>query len=232
LLIKIISGIHNYTMAKLNFTKPVLILLYGYPGSGKTYFSRQLVDEVNIANLQADRIRTEMFENPTYTQQEDAVVQRIMNYLTEELLSAGVSVIYDTNALRLSQRKALKDIATRAKAVDVIVWFQIDVESAFTRVATRDRRQSDSKYAMALDRTTYESILQYMQNPSNREGYIVVSGKQYFKTQFATLSKKLRDIGAFEASDKDSPVIKPGLVNLIPSSSVRSTIDRRNIFIR
>jgi predicted kinase len=95
-------------MAKLNFTKPVLILLYGYPGSGKTYFSRQLVDEVNIANLQADRIRTEMFEKPTYTQQEDAVVQRIMNYLTEELLSAGVSVIYDTNALRISQRRVLK----------------------------------------------------------------------------------------------------------------------------
>jgi len=219
-------------MAKLNFTKPVLILLYGYPGSGKTYFSRQLIDEVNIANLQADRIRSEMFDRPSHSQAEDAVVQRIMNYLTEELLSAGVSVIYDMNALRYSQRRILKEIAVRSKAVEVIVWFQIDVESSFTRVATRDRRQTDSKYAMSLDRTTFESILQYMQNPTEKEDYIVVSGKQYFKTQFATLSKKLRDIKAFEPSDKDTPVIKPGLVNLIPSANTRSTDDRRNIFIR
>jgi predicted kinase len=219
-------------MAKLNFTKPVLILLYGYPGAGKTYFSRQLVDEVNIAHLQADRIRVEMFENPTYTQQEDAVVQRIMNYLTEELLSAGLSVVYDTNALRQNQRRGLRQIAKQSKATEVIVWFQIDVESAFTRVANRDRRQSDSKYTMPLDRTTYDSILQYMQNPTNSEDYIVVSGKQYFKTQFATLSKKLRDINAVDPTDKNGTIVKPGLVNLIPSSSLRSTISRRNIFIR
>jgi predicted kinase len=219
-------------MAKLNFTKPVLILLYGYPGSGKTYFSRQLVDEINIAHLQADRIRSEMFENPAYSQQEDAMVQRVMNYLTDELINAGVSVIYDTNALRVNQRRGLREMAKQSKAPVVIVWFQIDVESAFTRVATRDRRQSDSKYAMTLDRTTYDSILQYMQNPTSGEDYIVVSGKQYFKTQFATLYKKLRDINAIEPSGKDGPVIKPGLVNLIPNSSLRSTINRRNIFIR
>jgi len=219
-------------MAKLNFTKPVLILLYGYPGSGKTYFSRQLVDEVNIAHLQADRIHSEMFENPTYTQQEDATVQRIMNYLTDELLSAGLSVVYDTNAMRVSQRRALRELAKKSKAAVFIVWFQIDVESAFTRVATRDRRQSDSKYSMQLDRTTYDSILQFMQNPTATEDYIVVSGKQYFKTQSATLSKKLRDLNAVEPSGKDNPIIKPGLVNLIPSASLRQTINRRNIFIR
>lgn len=219
-------------MAKLNFTKPVLILLYGYPGSGKTYFSRQLVDEVNIAHLQADRIRSEMFENPKYDKQEDGVVYRTMNYLTEELLGAGLSVVYDTNALRTSQRRILKEIAMKAKALEIVVWFQIDVESAFTRVATRDRRQSDSKYSMPLDRTTYDYILQYMQNPSSGEDYIVVSGKQYFKTQFATLSKRLRDLNAIEQSDANNPIIKPGLVNLIPNASLRSTINRRNIFIR
>jgi predicted kinase len=219
-------------MAKSILTKPVLIVLYGYPGSGKTYFSRQLVDEVNIAHLQADRIRSEVFDKPAYSQEEDNVVFRIMNYLTEEFLSTGLSVVYDTNAMRISQRKALNEVAKKAKALEVTVWFQIDTESAFTRVSGRDRRQTDSKYSMSLDRTTYDTILQYMQNPSPKEDYIVVSGKQSFPTQFKTLTKRLRELSAIDVSDTNAPVIKPGLVNLIPSSSLRSTINRRNIFIR
>jgi len=44
-------------MAKLIPTKPLLILLYGFPGAGKTHFARQLSETIHAAHVQSDRIR-------------------------------------------------------------------------------------------------------------------------------------------------------------------------------
>jgi predicted kinase len=69
-------------MAKIYPTKPFLLLFYGYPGAGKTYFARQFCTNVQAAHLQADRIRGELFENPRYDQQENDVVRQLMDYMT------------------------------------------------------------------------------------------------------------------------------------------------------
>jgi predicted kinase len=53
-------------MSKVVPTKPFLILLYGFPGSGKTYFARQLTEHVQAAHVHGDRIRGELFDKPRY----------------------------------------------------------------------------------------------------------------------------------------------------------------------
>src|ERR1700759_5258870 len=98
-------------MAKICPDKPFLLLFYGFPGSGKTYFARQFCDNVQAAHLQADRVRGELFESPRYDKQENDVVVQLMDYMTEEFLSAGLSVAYDVNAVRLKQRRRLYDMA-------------------------------------------------------------------------------------------------------------------------
>src|ERR1700712_4285273 len=100
-------------MAKIYPSKPFLLLFYGFPGAGKTYFARQFCDNVQAAHLQADRIRGELFEQPRYDKQENDVVTQLMNYMTEEFLSAGVSVAYDLNAMRAGQRKMLRELARK-----------------------------------------------------------------------------------------------------------------------
>jgi predicted kinase len=57
-------------MPKIFPSKPFLILFYGYPGAGKTYFSRQFTETIQAAHMQADRIRGELFETPQYDKQE------------------------------------------------------------------------------------------------------------------------------------------------------------------
>jgi adenylylsulfate kinase-like enzyme len=71
------SGSIIYTMSahKITLTKPVLICLYGFPGSGKSYVSRNLNEVVQIAHVSGDRIRSELFENPRYDAQENAIVR-------------------------------------------------------------------------------------------------------------------------------------------------------------
>ncbi|MFI5271168.1 MAG: AAA family ATPase [Candidatus Saccharimonadales bacterium] len=219
-------------MAKIYPTRPFLMMFYGYPGAGKTYFARQFCENIHAAHLQADRIRAELFEEPQYDKQENDIVNQLMNYMTEEFLSAGLSVCYDVNASRTGQRRALADIARSCKAVPIVVWFQMDPDTAFDRSINRDRRKSDDKYAAEWDRTTYETLIERMQNPSQSENYAVVSGKHLFPTQRSAVISKLRDLGVINPDDTNSQVIKPGMVNLVPNNSGRVNLSRRNIFIR
>jgi predicted kinase len=220
-------------MPKMTPTKPFLLMLYGFPGSGKTYLARQLSENVQSAHLQADRIRSELFQEPRYDKQENDIVAQLMDYMSEEFLTAGVSVIYDTNALRASQRLALRDLARRSHAQHLLIWLQIDAESAFNRSLKRDRRRADDKYAAQWDRPAFNTIISRMQNPTVAEDYVVISGKHLYSTQHSAILAKLRDSGVLSMDDAGSHIVKPGMVNLIPSTAAgRVDLSRRNIIIR
>lgn len=220
-------------MAKLQLNQPTLFLLYGFPGAGKTYFARQLCDELQAAHVQGDRIRYELFEEPRYDRQENEIVTHLMQYMSEEFLQAGISVVFDVNAARAAQRRELRELARKTKAQIVLVWFQLDTESAFARVNKRDRRKADDKYAMPLDRTTFETVISHMQNPTPTEDYMVVSGKRTFHTQRGAVIKKLYDMGLMSADQTTAGIAKPGMVNLVPNPLAgRVDPSRRNISIR
>jgi len=136
--------------------------------------------------------------------------------------------------MRSSQRRALRDMARKYHVQPILIWFQIDPDSAFARTQNRDRRRSDDKYAGPADRATFERIAGGMQNPQN-EDYIVISGKHTFGTQLSALMKRLRELGLAHASNEavNAKVVKPGLVNLVPTPAAgRVDMARRNIMIR
>lgn len=221
-------------MAKIIPHKPLLVMLYGYPGSGKSYVARQLCDTIQAAHIQDDRIRTELFENPSYSKQENHVVNSLMTYMTTEFLNAGVSVVFDTNALRASQRIGLRNLALKAKAESVLIWLQIDPDTALGRASKRDKRKADDRYSPAIDRGRFEQLSTGMQNPSGTEQYIVVSGKHNFTTQRSAILRRLQELKLINLDPNSAAqVIKPGLVNLIPNPMAgRVDLSRRNINIR
>ena len=219
-------------MQKITPSKPLLITLYGFPGSGKTNFAKQLANIVSAAHLDSDKLRFELFETPKRTKQEDDIVDNLMKYMANEFLAAGVSVIYDSNAMRLSQRRMLRDMVRKHHGVPLLIWIQIDAESAFGRVAKRDKRKSGGKYALEYDRSGFDDYTAKMQNPA-AEDYIVISGKHTFASQKGAVIKRLYDIGAVDSQSATARVIKPGLVNLIPKPNAgRVDLSRRNIIIR
>lgn len=224
-------------MGKITPVKPLLLQLYGYPGSGKTYFARQFCEQFQAAHVQDDRIRFELFDEPRYDKQENDVIAQLMDYMTGEFLAAGISVVYDTNAMRASQRHVVREMARKSHAQSLLIWFQIDPDSAYQRILKRDRRRSDDKYAANIDQGTFEKIAGHMQNPLPAEDYIVISGKHVFKTQMSAVVKRLHELNLISSSEAQSQVAKPGLVNLIPSHSnnmIGGRVDmaRRNIMIR
>lgn len=207
-------------------------MLYGFPGSGKTYFARQLTDTLQIAHLQADRLRHELFEKPRFDAQENNLVNHLMDYMAEEFLKAGVSVIYDTNAMRQAQRRHLRELGRSVKASHLLVWIQIDQDSSFSRTQGRDRRKTDDKYALGFDSRSFEEYLSQMQNPKNEE-YVVISGKHNFSTQRSAVIKRLYEKNLVDAQSAVNRTVKPGLINLVPAPNAgRVDISRRNIVIR
>lgn len=218
-------------MAKIVLNKPALICLYGYPGSGKSYVARNLAGELKLAHLAADRIRSELFAQPRYDAQESAVINHLMLYMSEEFLSAGVSVVFDTNALRAAQRRKLRELARKHRAEYLLVWLQIDVESAFARTQARDRRTADDKYTEPQTKTTFDKQVAGMQNPDG-EDYVVISGKHTFATQKSAIINRLYQMGLIVSGTVQQTVAMPELVNLIPNPRAgRLNYGRRNITI-
>ena len=218
-------------MTKIALNKPVLVSLYGFPGSGKSFVARNLAEHVQMAHVSADRIRSELFAKPRYDKQENAIVAHLMNYMTEEFLGAGLSVVYDTQALSASQRRRLRELAAKHRAAYLLVWLQIDVESAFTRTQRRDRRTTDDKFAQPQTRDSFNRQLATMQNPKE-EQYLVVSGKHAFVTQKSAIVNRLYQMGLIPSETVQSNVTKPGLVNLVPSRYTPETETiRRNISV-
>lgn len=220
-------------MAKLHPDQPVLILLYGFPGAGKTYFARQFNESFDAAHLEQDRIRYELFEQPKFSKQENSALNHIMSYMASEFLNAGISVIYDMNAMRLSQRRNLREMARHYKASTVVVWFQVDADTAYIRNNKRDRRKHDDRYAVGYDVEAFKQLAAYMQHPEPTEDFVVVSGKHTFAGQMSSVLKKLADMGVVKTAAAASKMIKPELVNLVPSPMQQSSQGhRRNIVLR
>ena len=219
-------------MSKVELAKPILIVFYGFPGSGKSYVARNLTSVLQAAHVSADRIRSELFENPRYDAQENAIVMHLMNYMTEEFLNAGISVVYDVNAARVAARRKLKELAKKHKAEYLLVWLQVDHESAFARTQSRDRRTSDDRFAEDHTRETFDRSISSIQNPQG-EDYLVISGKHSFITQKNAIINRLYQQGLVSAEVVQHTIAKPELINLVPNPHTgRIDFSRRNINIR
>lgn len=204
--------------------------MYGFPGSGKTTFGRRLSESMHVAHVQADRIRAELFAKPRYDKAENQVVDHLVEYIMQEFLKAGVSVVYDADITRSAQRRQLREIAQKSHAQYVLAWFQIDIESSFSRLVKRDRRTTDNKYSRDFNRTEFDRHAALMQHPNPDENFLVLSGKHSFAMQKGSLMKRLFELNMVKAESVSSNISKPGMVNLVPRSGM--DIGRRDITIR
>ncbi|MGQ9677075.1 MAG: AAA family ATPase [Chloroflexota bacterium] len=103
------------------FGRPVLVLISGLPGSGKSYFARRLADRVRAVVIETDFVRKTIYSKPRYTARESLFVYRVSHYLIKRLLERGYRVIFDATNLLERKREELYHIAEQAEAKLVIV---------------------------------------------------------------------------------------------------------------
>jgi len=121
-------------------SRPILYINCGPSGSGKTYFGRRFAREHGLAYLSSDRLRQEIYGGQVGDIPEaHKHIFKIMWYLAEELLGNGVSVVFDSMSHLEEYRKTLRDIARKAGARAVVLYFKTPLDTALTRVTKRHR---------------------------------------------------------------------------------------------
>jgi predicted kinase len=100
---------------------PVLIMLSGLPGTGKSHLANLLGPRLGLTIIRTDQVRKILFPEPTYSGSESGFVFQVAHGLIEELLMRGKGVIFDATNLSESGRSAIYRIADRAKARLLIV---------------------------------------------------------------------------------------------------------------
>jgi len=188
--------------AMIQLRQQTLILMFGYPGSGKTHFASQFAIKHGLIHISGDRFRYELFDDPQFSDGENQVVERLMDYMLDQAVKTKTSIIYDANNGVRRKRLELISAARKRGITTVMIWTQTDLNTAFTRASTRDKRRPGDKYSFNMDQDTFDYVLGKITAPSYGEDYVVVSGKYDFPAQELTVLKKLEKMKIIEPLEK------------------------------
>lgn len=93
--------------------KPLLILLAGFQGSGKTALAQKLVDKYNLTLISPDKIRQELFDRGVkFSEDFVKLVDKTRDEQIQKTISAGQDAICDTNMIPARIAKIKKDLAS------------------------------------------------------------------------------------------------------------------------
>lgn len=154
--------------------RPVLYLLIGYPGAGKTTAARIIHEATGAVHLWSDIERHKLFGLPTHSPEESTKLYDILNRRTEELLAAGQSVVFDTNFNFREDRRKLHDIAARHGADTVVIWIQVPEQTARKRALSTGLKRNG--YHTRMSERQFDSIVAKLEPPTEDEKVIKLDG--------------------------------------------------------
>lgn len=164
-----------------------LYLMIGYPGAGKTSVSKAIAEATGAVHVWSDVERHKMFPEPTHSTTESLQLYDHLNNFTEELLSQGKSVIFDTNFNFAADREKLREIANRQGAETVVVWVNTPAEVAKTRAVGVPMNRNG--YTVSMSEEQFNSIVSKLEPPTDNENVIKIDGTdldvQAVKAQFS-----------------------------------------------
>lgn len=206
-------------MKQLQLTPPLLIVTMGLPGAGKTFFARQFAEIHNLPRISEDVIRFELFEKPQFNDDEADILERMMHYSLEQLMQTGSTIVCEGSFLKTAERRRLYEIATKNNYRSLVVWLQTDLQTSLLRAEKRDRRNPDSKFSFEIDESTFDRIRSTLERPSEKESFVVVSGKHAFKGQCLSVLRKIASIysesitkGDFSAQNPLAEAKRPRII--------------------
>lgn len=140
-------------------SSPVLIITHGFSGSGKSWGTLQLVEELGAVRIRSDVERKRLFGMKSleksdagsgediYSPAATRLTYTRLENLAKSVLKARFSVIVDATFLKRENRELFKNLARQLGVPLVILDFQTPVSILRERVLKRHRDQSDASEA-------------------------------------------------------------------------------------
>lgn len=178
---------------KTRGSRPILFATLGYPGSGKTYFSRKFAKEFHILHLNSDRIRKAMFGKPKYNQYENNYLFAVMDALAQDAIMSGISVIYDANSSRREYRVRMMQMVKKYNARFFLLRFQTPEAVAKRRLGTRKRctRKVCQEYHPPVPLVVFDRLRKEIEEPSSKEPTIFITGTETYAKQKKTVLNRI-----------------------------------------
>jgi predicted kinase len=126
---------------------PVLVLVSGLPGTGKTHFSKELSKRLPFVTLESDVLRRILNPNPNHGKPESARLFSAIHSLCERLLKEGHSVIVDATNLTEKHRQHFYDISDRTSIKLIIVQITATPLVVKERLGKRGKKSANNSDA-------------------------------------------------------------------------------------
>lgn len=171
-------------MKPVNPNKPHLIIMVGIPGAGKSFFAEHFAVTFKAPIVSFDKIRQELFNNPTFNKTEDEVIIKIANYMLDEIFKTDQTVIYEGQTDQRNDRTAIAKKARDSGYEPLFIWVQ-------TEPTTAKLRATNSKNILRLTIDQFNSKIKQFSIPHSTENTIVISGKHTYNSQLKIVLKSL-----------------------------------------
>ena len=178
-------------MESLNLSNPLVMVVIGLPGSGKSFFAGAFAQTFGAALVSRDKIRWTLFAHHTYSDNENTMTDQVSDLLITELFRTRKTFVLDGGYDTRVARAELAAEARKAgfKVLTIIV--QTDEPTSQRRAANRDARRSGDKYKQSLSAEEFAAQVKAHQPPVIDKNTVVISGKHTYQTQVRTVLKKI-----------------------------------------
>jgi aminoglycoside phosphotransferase family enzyme/predicted kinase len=169
----------NYAKFLTAETQPEIFITYGLSGSGKSFTTSRLLEEIPAIRIRSDIERKRIHGNSLYvvnpenlynSENIDDVYKHLLS-LTEIIISSGYSVIVDATFLKEIHRSAQRDLAEKLKVKFTILEFECPLPILEERIRKRIIEKNDPSEA---DIEVLYKQIQDREKLSEREKYLSI----------------------------------------------------------
>ena len=130
----------------------MVVIVFGLPGSGKSYFASQLAGMIYAEYINSDRLRKEMLQKRSYSDTEKAFVYNAMLQKAKEIIKQNRNVVLDATFYKNETRELfLHEIKAKTSIFFIEVFADEDI--------IRERLKKERPDSEA-DFEVYKKILQ------------------------------------------------------------------------
>lgn len=153
-----------------------LILMCGYPFSGKTVLAKKLVDKFGFERVDIDEIIVGhgfiSFDDPKISKERMKEMFGEYYKTIENCLKSGKTVISDTSNPSRSGRAYLRRIAEKYGCSTVVLL----IDTSVSTIKERWNRNKSEGVRMHISEKTLEEAFLEMEKPDESEGVVVYKG--------------------------------------------------------
>lgn len=135
----------------------MIIIVFGLPGSGKSFFAQRLADRLNAGYVNSDRLRKELFAERFYTDREKAAVYEKMLDEMKHHAVHNLNLVLDGTFHKKKVRKMFTDELPEKEKI-IFIEIQADEDVIRERVR-KPRPYSEADFEVyKLIRDQYEPL--------------------------------------------------------------------------